>query len=299
MQKINSLALATLSFALVCAPKAFAQAPSTVTCQVEFEYDSTNYSQQELMSCVDRMNRENLKLLHVLASSSPEGTTEYNTKLADERASKIKSDLSSRFPNLEVLALGAGESSSLGKTAQILAVQMKDQPPAQAAAPAPVVEAQPPVASVTTVTTTLTSPTERNARVAARAGRDRYRPVVGQDGNFVAAGAEVAWLPQTDFSPFGTAVRGEIGVSGSALNDEGWVDAAGVHAFAGPGYRISSAVIGARALIGGTWDRASKWRADGGGELRLGYEGDDLSIFAGVGQTTRLTKVGIDLGVLL
>ncbi len=299
MRKLNSIAMASVSLAALSAQYAFAVDPQTVSCTVEFELDSANFNAQELNDCMGKINQDNLKLLHIVTSATPPGSTEHNSALTEARASKIKTDLAARFPNVQIMTVGAGESAKLGKTAQILAVEIMEQPQ-QAQAPVEVVPEPSQGASVTAVTTTLTATPERAARIAARVGRDRYNAPIGEmEKNFVSAGAEIAWLPQVTASPFGAPMRGEVGLTGSAMNDENWVDAAAVHGFAGPAIRMDTFVVGARALVGGTWDRTSKWRPDGGGELRLGYEGNDLSIFAGVGQTTQVTRVGIDLGVLL
>jgi hypothetical protein len=151
-------------------------------------------------------------------------------------------------------------------------------------------------ASVTTVTTTTATAEADSMRIGARLGRDRY---MSREKNYFAAGAEVGMVSNLFTGTMARPMRGEFGIVGVAMNDQDPINAAAVHAFAGPAARISSGVVGARLLVGGVWDSTEKWRADGGGEMRFGYEQNDVSIFAGVGRTNRTTRVGIDLGLTL
>ena len=307
------------------AAKAFTAQVTTHECNIPFGNGEVDANRVLLNTCVTGFKNSEVKFISIAAGASPGGSLRANKRVSDKRAEMLRAELTRMYPNARIEAHGIGVQAVTGRSARIVAVTA---PTAEMAAAefskisTSVADTQP------TTTTSSTSPSldtsavpapdttdlnkvnldastklgsdksdrENWMRLALRGANDRY---YDDDKYYGSAGLELAYVRSKTLIP---SVRGELGATGSAMLDNDSKNSFrgyNTHAFVGPAFAYNGFVVGARALGGGIWEEQRKFRADGGGEGRLGFESPNgLSIFAGAGRTNKLARYGVDLGMI-
>ena len=292
-------------------------------CNVPFENGKTDVNPEVIKTCVSSLQNMDVKYVSIVGAASPGGRLAKNKTMSEQRAQSVRAEIVKLYPSAQVDARGVGVQSTQGRSAHVVFVtaptaelaaaeivksstSLASEMPAPALVPepAPVVVAPKPETpdmnkvNLDTSTKLGSDRTDREnwLRVAVRGAGDRY---MEDNKYYSSAGAELSYVRLKTFVP---SVRGELGGTGSMMFDENYKNnfrGYNAHAFVGPGIAVHGFVLGARGLGGGVWDKENKFRVDGGGEGRLGYEADNgLSIFAGAGRTQHLTRYGIDMGMV-
>ena len=301
--------------------KALTESVKKHECNIPFENGDEDFNRDLLTACVAAVQKQDMKFISVTAGASPVGSLRSNKKLSEQRAETLRAELTRLFPGTQIEARGVGVQASTGRTAHLVFVTaptaetaaadiVKMSSPLSAEMPVPQtapveVAVNPPVESPDLNKVNLDSSAKLGAdrtdrqnwlRVAVRGANDRYQ----EDNKYYgSAGADLSYVRLQTFVP---SIRGEVGATGSMMFDDQYKNSFrgyNAHAFVGPAFAVKGFVIGGRALGGGVWDEQRKFRVDGGGEGRLGYEaGNGISIFAGAGRTQKLTRYGMDLGMV-
>ncbi len=329
MKKFALMAAISMSFVT---SYAFAVSAKTRTqrCIVPFAKNSIKLDANKLENCVSKIPLSEIKYFEVFATSTIAGTPEYNRKLSDKRALAIKQYLNKRFAGIMVSPLGGGENPVRGAQAQVIAV-LVDQPPQRIVMQKspqylpksltseqmnkPIAKSFPEEALPETKTETVASlnlpplgattapmaPAVNQRikmpqfRAAVRGGSDSFRK---NRTSYPAFGAELAWLPDTQevyLDP--KQVRLETGIQGTSMTRDDYLNLYNTYGFVGGAYKYDDFAFGARALMGAAWNSRNQQRVDGGAELRIGYEKNNVSVFAGAGLTAEFTRIGLDLGL--
>jgi hypothetical protein len=284
-----------------------------IQCVVEFKYDSVQFDQKKLLGCYSSLKPSDVRYFHVFATASPGGSQAHNQQLSDGRAKAMSAFLKSRFPDVKVHTIGGGINNRFGKSGVVSAI-LVPEPPVTSSLPTTLT--MPPQESVagsnaptegnvasldpeTQSTANLSASSDNrdeSFRLAMRIGQDHYS--LEKKTAYKALGGEGVWFPKID--GLSTSVRPEVGITGSSLIDDEFLDLYSTHATAGLNARLGTRVLlGGRALAGGLWNADREWTGDAGGEFRLGYEYQHLSVFAGLGKTRATTRIGLDLGMTL
>lgn len=329
MKKFALISAISLGFAT---SNAFAVSSKTRTqrCIVPFAKNSTKLDANKLENCVSKIPLTEIKYFEVFATSTSAGTPEYNRKLSDKRAVTIKKYLNKRFAGITVSPLGGGENPVRGAQAQVIAV-LVDQPPqrivmqkssqilpkslnseqlnptgAKSIPEEAISETKPETVAALNLpplgtTATPVAPVVNQKikmpqfRAAVRGGSDSFKK---NRTSYPAFGAELAWLPDTQevyLDP--KQVRLETGIQGTSMTRDDYLNLYNTYGFAGGAYKYDDFAFGARALMGAAWNSRNQQRFDGGAELRIGYEKNNVSVFAGAGATVEFTRIGLDLGL--
>lgn len=299
-------------------------APRTEThdCKLKYTKSATAVPMKALDGCLSAFanRKDDIEYFHILASTQATGQLKANLKRSETRIENLRKKLAADFPNARIDSLNVGPSRQLGDAVRLsviaitpevkAAMEIEGTPvtseerrlhstagagsetgepqiePQKEPVELPRVSVEPVVKAEAT--------RENFARVAARLGQDRNRDL---DEDFPVVGLEAAYVrPNTGIQNLRTEMGGTA-VSMSKGDD--FMRQASAHALLGAGFNMNGIVLGARALGGGVWDEANKWREDFGGEGRLGYENKTVSIFAGVGRTQKTQRIGLDVGLML
>lgn len=290
-------------------------------CTLSYSRNATSVPMQELNDCLEPLSdkKANIEFIHMLGSTRAGGSFSKNIKVGDSRIANLKKLVSESYPNVRIESVSVGPSSRLGDNVRLTAVLVK---PAVVAALSqnlsPVVseprplhttagagkqsgdlqieeEAMEELPRVSLAPAMKTEKMRENfGRIAARMGQDADRDT---DESFPAIGFEAAYVRPNTGAP---NVRTEIGGTAASMSKGSeLLNRASAHVILGAGYNIAGVVLGGRLLGGGVWNEQEKWTEDFGGEGRLGFENENVSIFAGIGRTDKTSRFGLDVGLML
>jgi len=271
----------------VLSPAGFA---AEKNCQITFELNSAKVDAKALDVCVDVLELKNGDKVRIDAFASEEGTSAYNLKLSQKRATAVKNALQKKVQGLDVKSQGLGERDMESR----IAILITDADAAVAAdeIPGTKLAALGTSDAVTTKTASASGTgTQGRWRAALRSGFDTTR--IESREEYFAPGLDVAYVPNVHPN-----VRVEAGVLAS-LYAEGNRNRLGSYHFAPMvGYQNSGYVAGVRGLAGVVHSyETDKDFTDTGAELRLGVERDQWSLFLGAGRSSTLDRIGMDFGV--
>lgn len=289
------------------------------TCSYDFAVGESSVNVQNVRNCLESVEASQIKKITVIGSADNTGTEEFNQQLSEERAMKASASIRSMFSGATIETQSVG-ISDLGRVAQInlmgipvnsladsgtssLGTTLQggnistDEPASTedtsmqtAAIGSPSLGSNQAIKFPSRATTDL--------RVAVRGANDRYW--VRDQREYGGIGAEVSIVPKAF-----TNLRSEFGLVGSAYTSskeqEREFDLYSAHLIAGLGVISRDGLAaGVRGLAGAAFDYDDNWdptdHVDGGGEARVGYEKNSLSIYAGAGRTRNFTRLGVDLG---
>ena len=302
------------------AAKALSTQVTTHECNIPFDNGAVDANRDLVNNCVSGFQNNEVKFISITAGASPGGSLRANKVVSDKRAEMLRMELARMYPDARIEAHGIGVQPVTGRSAKIVAVTAPsvemaaaefakistataETPPESTASVEPSVD---PSADTTDLgRVNLDASTQLGAdksdrenwfRLALRGANDRY---YDDDKYYGSAGLELAYVRSKTMIP---SVRGELGATASAMLDNDYENSFrgyNAHAFAGPAFAYNGFVIGARALGGGVWEEERKFRGDGGGEGRIGFESPNgISVFAAAGRTNKLARYGIDLGMI-
>jgi hypothetical protein len=258
-------------------------------CQISFELNSAKVDGKGLDVCVDVLGLKRADTVRIDAFASAEGTSAYNLKLSQQRATALKKALQKKVQGLDVKSQGLGERDIEGRIAILTAGV--DSALAAEAIPGTKLAAFGISDAVTTKSASASSTGNHRWRAALRSGFDSTR--IESRDEYFAPGLDLAYVPNVH-----THVRVEAGVLAS-LYAEGNRNRLGSYHFAPMvGYQNSGYVAGVRGLAGVVHSyETDKNFTDTGAELRLGVEKDQWSLFLGAGRSSTLDRIGMDFGV--
>lgn len=298
------------------AAKAVASQVLTQECNISFPMGRTEGSDSLVSQCVKGLQGHDVKFISITAAASPGGKLRSNQILSQRRAEHIRMEMARLYPQAKIVAHGIGVQPTMGRSAHVVVVTAPTAEMASADFSKLSHEVVVPPTVVQVPVVQNPEPTDLNKvnldsttkfgndkldrenwmRLALRGANDKY---YDDDKYYGSAGLELAYVRSKTFIP---SARGELGATASAMLNNDYKNSFrgyNAHAFVGPGFAYNGFVIGARALGGGVWEEDRKFRADGGGEGRLGYESPNgLSIFAAAGRTNKLARYGVDLGMI-
>ncbi len=290
-------------------------------CTLKYKKSEAAVPMKEFNECLARFTerKADVEFFHLLASTHTAGAAKRNIALGDLRIDNLKKLLSADFPNARIDSVNIGPNARMADSVRLTTVAVKPEKiAAMEEGESPVMTEERPLhttagagkesgdiqiepAKAEELPRVSIEPVikaegvrENFGRIAARMGQDADRD---SDESYPAIGFEAAYVRPNTGIPHLRTEMGGTAVSMAKGSD--LMRRASAHAILGAGYNISGVVIGARALGGGVWDEKEKWRDDVGGEGRLGFENDNISIFAGVGRTDKTTRFGLDVGLML
>jgi hypothetical protein len=263
-------------------------------CRVPFKFDSAKVPSAAVDDCVSTLGLQKAteETLEIIASATPEGTSEYNDRLSQRRAENLRTAILQRVPSLKVEARGIGEIPQNGLVARIVVEAAPMEEAREVAAETIVREELTASAGISDVTATATPAIGGNWRVGPRAGMDHSR--VEEKDDYFAPGLDIAYVPQTGVSN----LRVEIGAIGNIYMKGEEQEMSSLHFAPMVGYQSAGGLIaGLRGLVGAVQsDISDDTLDDAGAELRLGRETRTWSAFLGAGQTENLDRIGLDIG---
>ncbi len=286
-------------------------------CTLKYSRNATSVPMQELNDCMEPLSdkKANIEFIHLLSSTRSGGSFSKNVRVGDARIANLKKLVSESYPHARIESVNVGPNAKLGDNVRLTTILVT---PAVVAAMSPVVseprplhttagagkqsgdlqiesEASEELPRVSLAPSMKTERMRENfGRIAARMGQDADRDT---DESFPAIGFEAAYVRPNTGSP---NVRTEIGGTAVSMSKGSeLMNRASAHVILGAGYNISGVVLGGRLLGGGVWNEQDKWNEDFGGEGRLGFEKDNVSIFAGIGRTDKTSRFGLDVGLML
>lgn len=296
------------------------------TCSYDFAVGSSSVNVERVRSCLESVDASQVKKITVIGSADSTGSEEFNQQLSEQRAMAADKSIRSMFPGATIETQSVG-ISDLGRVAQMNLMgaamntladsgttlgpynnelnttlqggSMTTEQPATtadtsmqtAAIGSPSLGSNQAVKSPARDTTT-------DLRVAVRGANDRYW--IRDQREYGGIGAEVSFVPKMI-----PGLRSEVGVVGTAYTSsqeqEKEFDLYSAHLIAGLGVISEGGfAAGVRGLAGAAFDYDDNWdptdHVDGGGEGRIGYEKNSLSIYAGAGRTQNFTRLGVDFG---
>ena len=285
-------------------------------CTLKYSRNATSVPMQELNDCMEPLSdkKANIEFIHVLSSTRAGGSFSKNVRVGDSRIANLKKLVSENYPHARIESVNVGPNAKLGDNVRLTTVLVT---PAVVAAMSPVVSEPRPLHTTAgagkqsgdlqieseseELPRVSLAPAmkaegmrENFGRIAARMGQDADRDT---DESFPAIGFEAAYVRPNTGSP---NVRTEIGGTAVSMSKGSeLLNRVSAHVILGAGYNISGVVLGGRLLGGGVWNEQDKWNEDFGGEGRLGFEKDNVSIFAGIGRTDKTSRFGLDVGLML
>ena len=285
-------------------------------CTLKYSRNATSVPMQELNDCMEPLSdkKANIEFIHVLSSTRAGGSFSKNVRVGDSRIANLKKLVSENYPHARIESVNVGPNAKLGDNVRLTTVLVT---PAVVAAMSPVVSEPRPLHTTAgagkqsgdlqiesdseELPRVSLAPAmkaegmrENFGRIAARMGQDADRDT---DESFPAIGFEAAYVRPNTGSPNVLTEIGGTAVSMSKGSE--LLNRASAHVILGAGYNISGVVLGGRLLGGGVWNEQDKWNEDFGGEGRLGFEKDNVSIFAGIGRTDKTSRFGLDVGLML
>lgn len=283
-------------------------APSSFQCESVFEPGSADVSQMRWQKCIEdaRANGLAIESVTVSGAATPPGQPEQNHQLAQERSEALRDTFRGLLPSVPVEAQNRGIVTYKGRNAIVVlqgtrtatnaaltTFQEEAPPPSPAATPQPPADERlaslgnPPAAAPM-----RSRSSNVQARVAVRAGADRDWNNDQRSPGVV--GLDLTALPTVAAS---RSLRLEAGALAEQHISHDLEDTTGLYGVGGVGYRRGGFVAGVRGLAGAILT-SSNGEFDGGGEGRLGFENNQLSIFFGMGRTKAWTRFGWDLGII-
>lgn len=263
-------------------------------CKVPFKFDSAKVPSAAVDECVSalRLQKAGEETLEIVGAATPEGTSQYNERLAQRRAENLRTAILQRVPDLRVEARGIGEIPQEGLVARIVVEAAPMEEAREVAAETIVREELTASVGVSDMTATATPAIGGNWRVGPRAGMDHSR--VEEKDDYFAPGLDIAYVPATGVSN----LRVEIGAIGNVYMKGEEQEMSSLHFTPMVGYQSSGGLIaGLRGLVGVVQsDISDDTLDDAGAELRLGRETRTWSAFLGAGQTENLDRIGLDIG---
>jgi hypothetical protein len=286
------------------------------TCIAGFQLGTSIVENEtKFSSCIQSASNERTpSAIVVFASASPVGNSNFNYDLSKERAEAISAQLQKQFPNAYLTSVAGGENPDQGASVKVTFVFPDESKKTVIENTGTQIEDSENIAALGGSlgsaenqnfggSRSATGPkfveTEKSnfprMRLALRGGGDHYRNRLTL---YPSTGMELSWVPNLRQNGETNGLRLELGVQGHILARNKFADLYNVYGLGGAGYYFGPLAVGARGIGGVFWNASTEKSADGGIELRLGYEGERVSVFSHAGLSGAFTSVGLDFGLI-